>query len=66
MRYDALADFLRCLADEMVEQQTRDCVKKIKLARDTEPLIQSLYDSHKAATLLFEKYKKFMKDELNE
>ena len=67
MRYDALAEFLECLTEEMVEQQTRDCgVGKIKLARDTELLIQSLNDSHKAATLLFERYKKFMKEELED
>lgn len=65
MRYDALAEFLLALTEEMVTQQAKDrSVGKIKLGDDTEDLIQALNDSYNAATMLFDKYKKFMKDEL--
>lgn len=65
MRYDSLAQFLQCLTEEMTAQQLKDRdVGKLKLANDTEPLIQSLTYSYKAARMMFEKYKKFMKEEL--
>ena len=65
MRYDSLAQFLQCLTEEMTAQQIKDNdVGKPKLANDTEPLIQELTKSDKAANMLFEKYKKFMKEEL--
>lgn len=66
LRYDKLAEFFLYLQEEMERQQKKDeQVGKIKLADDAEFLIDSINDAHLDAQELFDKYKKFMKDELD-
>lgn len=65
MRYDKISEFLKHMAYEMVDQQKKDhSVGKVKLAEDTTELIAMLLNADHAAKKLFEKYKKYMKDEL--
>ncbi len=66
LRYDKLAEFFLLLKEEMERQQEKDeQVGKVKLAEDVDWLIESINDAHLDAKELFEKYKKFMKDELD-
>lgn len=65
LRFDKLAEFFLFLKEEMERQQTNDELKgRIKLADDAESLINSINDADFHAQELFEKYKKFLKDEL--
>ena len=67
MRYDALAEFLWHLMNEMQTQQMKDRnAKKLQLVDDTYPLIHALSDASAAADTMFDKYKHFMKDEIDE
>jgi len=67
MRYDKLAEFFLHLHGEMARQQAKDLqVGKVKLVEDAHWLIDGIYDCHLDAQELFHKYKKFMKDELDE
>lgn len=66
LRYDKLAEFMDHLRKEMELQQTNDDLAgKFNLADDTEHLIQSIHSVYFEASELFEKYKKFLKDELD-
>ena len=65
LRFDRLSDFFFHLRQEMERQQEKDKqVGKVKLANDAESLINSINDADFHAQELFEKYKKFLKDEL--
>ena len=65
LRYDKLAEFFLFLYEEMARQQEKDeTVGKVKLAAEADWLIESISDAHYDAQELFEKYKKYMKDEL--
>ena len=67
LRYDKLAEFLDLLAKELARQAENDHAKgKVQLAYDTETVISALYESADQARMLFTKYKKFMKDELDD
>ncbi len=67
MRYDALAQFLFHLQTEMREQRDKDIeAEKTLLAFHSSPLINGLLKASDAASGLFLKYKKYMKDEIDD
>ena len=67
LRYDALGEFLHWLMDEMKTQQMKDRNNgKLQLVDDSYELIGALGIASVEAKLLFDKYKKFMKDELED
>ena len=66
LRYDKLAEFFLHLGDELERQQKKDDqIGRVKFADDADWLIESVDDARRDAEELFEKYKKFMKDELD-
>jgi len=66
LRYDALSKFLECLAEEMSRQQVKDRnAGKRKLAGHAGMMISELYRARTATKMLFDKYKCFMKEELD-
>ena len=67
LRYDKLAEFFLFLKEEMERQRVVDeHVGKAQLADDAYWLIDSIADAQMDAEELFQKYKKYMKDELDE
>lgn len=67
MRYDALAEFFEHLTDELMKQREKDIkVGKVKLAEDSQSAILAVGRASMCMDTLFEKYKKFMKDELDD
>lgn len=67
LRYDKLGEFLDELAKEMARQAEADHAKgRVELAYDAEDLIMALYESSNWSHMLFEKYKKYMDDELDQ
>ena len=67
MRYDALGQFLFHLQTELREQRDKDIeAEKTKLAFHSGPLISGLLKASDAASGLFYKYRKYMKDEIDD
>ena len=67
MRYDALAAFLMNLTMEMERQRKNDIAAgKPKLAASHSMLLHHLIEASGEAQEMFDKYKKYMKDEIDD
>ncbi len=65
MRYDAMAAFLGHLHIELCKQQEKDSeVGKEQLAWDMDYILDDIYTAHRGIEDLFQKYKKYMTEEL--